>query len=65
MDFHRAAESIRKKNRFYKQLIVNATPAKENKYKQYRNKLNHLIRSAKRDYYDNKFESSKTNMAPY
>ena len=54
--------SIKKKNGLYKKLIKNTTPARESQYKTYKNKLNHLIRIAKRFYYDNKFEQAKDNL---
>ena len=51
-----------KKNGFYKKLIKNTTPARELQYKAYKNKLNHLIRIAKRSYYENKFDQAKDNL---
>ena len=55
-------KSIRKNNRLYKQLIKSNGKSCELQYKAYKNKLNHLIRSAKRSYYDNKFESAKQDL---
>ena len=55
-------KSITKNNRLYKQLIKSNDKSCELQYKAYKNKLNHLIRSAKRSYYDNKFESAKQDL---
>ena len=54
--------SIKKKNGFYTKLIKNTTPARELQYKAYKNKLNNLIRIAKRSYYENKFDQAKDNL---
>lgn len=54
--------SVRKKNRLYKKYLANPTSARESQYKVYKNKLNHLIRIAKRTYYDKKFERAKHNL---
>ena len=54
--------SVRKKNRLYKKYRTNPTIYREWKYKEYKNKLNHLIRIAKRTYYDTKFEQAKTDL---
>ena len=55
-------KSIRKKNRLYKQLIKSNDKSCELQCKAYKNKLNHLIRSAKRPYNDNKFGSAKQDL---
>jgi hypothetical protein len=54
--------SIRKKNKLYKKFLSIPTSSDENMYKKYKNKLNHLLRSAKRLYYEERFESTKTNI---
>lgn len=54
--------SIRKKNRLYKKLINSPSLSRESRYKTYKNKLTHLIRNAKRSYYDSKFESAKSDL---
>ena len=55
--------SIRKKNKLYKKFLSVPTSSYENMYKKYKNKLNHLIlRSAKRRYYEERLESTKTNI---
>ena len=53
---------IRKKNKLYKKYIRNRNSALESQYKSYKNKLNHLIRLAKRNYYDDKFEKTKNDL---
>ena len=53
--------SIKTKNKLYMQFIRRADPAKERRYKNYKNNLSRLIRVAKRPYYDKKFEENKTN----
>jgi len=54
--------SVRQKNRLYKKFIKNPSPTRETRYKAYKNKLNHLIRIAKRDYYDQQFKNVIGNM---
>ena len=55
-------KSINKKNRLYKKFIKSPSLSNERIYKTYKNKLNHLIRLAKRKYYDTKFESAKHDL---
>ena len=55
-------KSINKKNRLYEKFIRSPSLSNERKYKTYKNKLNHLIRTAKRKYYDTKFESAKNDL---
>ena len=55
-------KSINKKNRLYEKFIRSPSLSNERKYKTYKNKLNHLIRIAKRKYYDTKFESAKNDL---
>ena len=55
-------KSINRKNRLYKNLIRSPNKSCELQYKTYKNKLNHLIRIAKRSYYDRKFESAKKDL---
>jgi hypothetical protein len=54
--------SVRKKNKLYKKYLGNPTLQRELHYKRYKNKLNHLIRNAKKTYYDNKFDRAKSNL---
>ena len=51
--------AIKKKKRLYKQFLNSSNPQQEARYKLYKNKLNHLIRIAKRNYYDSKFIMAK------
>ena len=55
-------KSINRKNRLYKRLITSPKKSGELQYKTYKNKLNHLIRIAKRSYYDRKFDSAKNDL---
>ena len=55
-------KSINKKNTLYKQFVRSPTTSCELKYKTYKNKLNHLIRIAKRTYYDSKLEDAKNDL---
>ena len=55
-------KSINKKNRLYQKFIRSPSLSNERIYKTYKNKLNHLIRLAKRKYYDTKFESAKNDL---
>ena len=50
------------KNRLYKKIIKSPYLSNERIYQTYKNKLNHLIRLAKRKYYDTKFESAKNDL---
>ena len=50
-------KSINRKNRFYKKLIKSPNKSCEQQYKTYKNKLGHLIRIAKRSYYERKFKA--------
>ena len=55
-------KSIKKKNIMYKQFLCSPTSSRECLFKNFRNKLNHLLRIAKREYYDNKLAEYKSNM---
>ena len=48
-------QRINKKNRLYKKFTRSPPLSNERKYKTYKNKLDHLIRIAKRKYHDTKF----------
>ena len=48
-------KSIKQKNRLYKMFRCTPNNQNETKYKQYRNKLNSVIRQAKRSYHYEKF----------
>ena len=45
-------KSVRKKNKLYKKFLCHPTTNNEHKYKQYKNKLNHIIKIAKKKYYE-------------
>ena len=49
-------KSIKRKNKLFKKSVIN-----ENVHKKFRNKLNHLLRIAKRKYYEGKLENAKSN----
>ena len=55
-------KSVKRKNKLYRQYLCDTSAQKEALYKEYRNKLNHSLRFAKRLYYDEKLNESKTNM---
>ena len=55
-------KSVKRKNKLYKQYLSDTSAKKEALYKEYRNKLNHSLRIAKRLYYDKKLNESKNNM---
>ena len=55
-------KSINKKNRLYKQSVRSSSESCKLRYKMYKNKLNHLIRTAKRLYYDNRFKGAKNDL---
>ena len=55
-------KSIWKKNQLYKRLLKKQGPLLDTKYRSYRNKLNHIIKAAKRTYYDRRFAALKNNM---
>ena len=52
-------------NKLYKKYMTNPTSYRERKYKEYKNKLNNLIRIAKRTYYDTKFEQANSDLKTY
>ena len=54
--------STRKKNRLYKKFINNPNQARNDLHKTYKNKLNHLIRIARRNYYDERLRNAKNNI---
>jgi hypothetical protein len=53
--------SIQKKNRIYKKYLKTRSTYYHSKFKFYRNKLNHLLKIRKRNYYDNYFLSKSGN----
>jgi len=55
-------KSIKKKNKLYKKYLRNPNSISETTYKNYKNKLSHSIRIAKRLYLDRKFTENKSNI---
>jgi hypothetical protein len=55
-------KSIRKKNRLYRKFLKFPTSQNEINYKQYRNNLSSLLRTAKRLHYEEKLSLAKTNV---
>ena len=55
-------KSVRKKNALYKCYLNNPIPENEHIYKKYKNKLNHSLKIAKRLYYVNQIERTKSNI---
>ena len=53
--------STRKKNKLYKQFMAKRNPIRESRYKNYKNKLTHLIKNAKKAYYEKRFDAVKNN----
>ena len=55
-------KSSKTKEKLYKKFIKNPTKNNEQIYKKYRNKLNHLIRIAKKNYYCKKFSQAQNDI---
>ena len=49
------SNSVEIKNRLYKKFLKNRNERNYNIYKKYKNKLNHLIKIEKKDYFENQF----------
>ena len=56
------SKSVEIKNRLYKRFLKNRNERNYNIYKKYKNKLNHLIKIAKKDYFENQFIKYKNNV---
>jgi hypothetical protein len=54
-------KSIQVKNEFYKKYLKTKSPYYHSKFKFYRNKLNHLLRISKRNYYSDYFNKNTNN----
>jgi hypothetical protein len=54
-------KSVRTKNRLYKTYLMNPTDKNEQVYKKYKNKLNHVIKIAKKKYYESLLIKHKHN----
>ena len=55
-------KSINTKSKLYKKFLKNPTTENERAYKDFKNNLSNLIRTAKRNYYDLKLANSKTDL---
>jgi len=53
---------INKKNRFYKQYMNKRTQQSKTKYKTLKNKVNKLLRTAKKNYYSDQLKKEKNNI---
>lgn len=58
----RLLKSVKSKDKLYKQYLSDSSSKKKALYKEYRNKLNHSLRIAKRLYYGKKLNESKNNL---
>ena len=54
-------KSIKRKGKLYKYFLNYPSPANENTYKRFKNKLTHLLRIAKRKFYENQLKCAETN----
>lgn len=54
--------SVRTKHKLYKKYLANPIPYRDSHYKNYKNKLNHLIRIAKKHYYDKSFKLAESDI---
>ena len=55
-------KSVKSKGKLYKQYLTDPSSQKKALYKEYRNKLNHSLKIAKRLYYGKKLNESKNNL---
>ena len=53
---------MRRKNYLYKKVLKNPTLQNKSNYTTYKNKLNHLIKASKKQYFSSKFEKNKGNI---
>ena len=54
-------KSVRKKNKLYKSFLINPSDKNKSLYKKYKNKLNHIIKMAKKMYYEEELVKYKCN----
>ena len=54
--------TIKRKNKLYRAKLKNPTPKYTKKFRHYRNKLNHLIRFTKKNYYKSKLDKAQGDM---
>ena len=62
MDHARYCKTLAYKKKLYKRFIKYPNKKHGTKYKLYKNKLNHIIRIAKKNYFSKRVEESKHNM---
>ena len=62
LDYFRFNQIYTPKNALYRNYLLNREPAMRDKYLKYKNKLTHLIRTAGKNFYFNKFISAKDNI---
>ena len=55
-------KSIKTKCNLYKKSLKYPSPLNITKYKKYKNKLIHLLKTSKRNFYDTKFDNAKSNL---
>lgn len=55
-------KSIKRKNKLYRKFKLKPNDHNQTKYKQYRNKLNHLIKITTKNYYTQKLENAKNSL---
>ena len=55
-------KSLKTKNKLYRLLLKQPSVQNKSNYKKYRNKLNHIIRIAKKSHYKVKFEQAQKNI---
>ena len=54
-------KSVCNKNKLYKAFLMNPSNKNEQKYKKFKNKLNHIIKVAKKSYYEEQLIKYKQN----
>ena len=55
-------KSIKRKSKLYHRYVNNPSVSNENTYKRFKNKLNHLLRMAKRECYENQIKYAESNI---
>ena len=54
-------KSVRTKNKLYKAYLINSNKKNQNSYKNYKNKLNHVIKASKKMCYEDQLIKYKHN----
>ena len=55
-------KSVRNKNKLYKRFVAKPSITNEKSYKNYKNKLNHIIKVATKSHYEEKFIKYKETL---